>query len=258
MADIVDFGFTDAELVIDWSDGQQSRLAALWLRDHCQRPESRDPRNGQRLLNVTDIPENIAIESAEIANDAIRIRFTPESWESDYDLGWLRRNCYCINQPFDDRAASNKRLWNASSFAGGLPRYSWQDFTDEEQYQYKALRDFAQFGFVLLEDVPCVDGQVLQVVDSIGFTRETNYGPLFEVRTVIDPNNLAYSNLGLGCHTDNPYRDPVPTIQLLHCLESSTDGGDSIFVDGFNAAAKLREGSPALFDVLVNNWINFG
>jgi gamma-butyrobetaine dioxygenase len=41
-------------------------------------------------------------------------------------------------------------------------------------------------------------------------------------------------------HTDNPYRDPVPTVQLLHCLRTSEDGGDTGLVDGFAAAAALR------------------
>ena len=47
---------------------------------------------------------------------------------------------------------------------------------------------------------------------------ETNYGRQFEVRTEINPTNLAYTGMGLQAHTDNPYRDPVPTIQVLYCL----------------------------------------
>jgi hypothetical protein len=35
--------FTENELTIDWNDG---RLAAIWLRDHCQMPRSRDPLGG--------------------------------------------------------------------------------------------------------------------------------------------------------------------------------------------------------------------
>ena len=95
------------------------------------------------------------------------------------------------------------------------------------------------------------------MIGHFGFNRTTNYGELFEVRTEINPNNLAYSNLGLGCHTDNPYRDPVPTIQLLHCLSSSASGGDSILVDGFRAAEVLRAESPKHFTTLVKNWVNF-
>jgi gamma-butyrobetaine dioxygenase len=63
--------------------------------------------------------------------------------------------------------------------------------------------------------------------------------------------------MGLGSHTDNPYRDPVPTVQLLHCLESSTKGGDSVLLDGFNAAKILREENFENFENLTNNWINF-
>ena len=116
------------------------------------------------------------------------------------------------------------------------------------------MRDY---GFVLLDSVPRESGQVLKVIETFGFVRETNYGPLFEVRTAVDPNNLAFTNLGLGCHLDNPYRDPVPGLQLLHCLESSTEGGESILQDGFMAARILRQENPGHFATLSRNWINF-
>jgi gamma-butyrobetaine dioxygenase len=112
-------------------------------------------------------------------------------------------------------------------------------------------------GFCIIEDASINEGLVQSVIAQLGFTRETNYGKLFEVRTEVKPNNLAYTNMGLGSHTDNPYRDPVPTVQLLYCLESSTEGGDSILVDGFNAAKILKEESSENFEVLTNNWINF-
>ncbi|MEZ5593155.1 MAG: hypothetical protein R3F53_21585 [Gammaproteobacteria bacterium] len=31
----------------------------------------------------------------------------------------------------------------------------------------------------------------------------------------------------------NPYRDPTPGLQLLHCLANDAEGGDSVVVDGF-------------------------
>ena len=48
----------------------------------------------------------------------------------------------------------------------------------------------------------------------------------------LQPENLAYSDLGLGLHTDNPYREPVPGFQALHVLLASPDGGESLFADG--------------------------
>ena len=58
----------------------------------------------------------------------------------------------------------------------------------------------------------------MDVASLFGFVRETNYGKWFEVRTEVNPVNLAYTGLGLQAHTDNPYRDPVPSMQILYCL----------------------------------------
>jgi len=94
-------------------------------------------------------------------------------------------------------------------------------------------------------------------VDLFGYVRETNYGRLFEVRTEVNPTNLAYTGLGLQAHTDNPYRDPVPTMQVLHCLQSSAEGGENMVVDGFAAALKLREEKEQYFDVLADYCARF-
>ena len=67
-----------------------------------------------------------------------------------------------------------------------------------------------------------------RVAGLFGHVRETNYGRWFDVRSVVGPTNLANSSLGLAAHTDNPYRDPVPTLQLLHCIESTAAGGENL------------------------------
>ena len=40
----------------------------------------------------------------------------------------------------------------------------------------------------------------------------------------VNAANLAYTSLALPVHTDNPYRNPVPTLQLLHCIASDATG----------------------------------
>jgi len=98
---------------------------------------------------------------------------------------------------------------------------------------------------------------VLAVARSMGFVRETNYGQLFDVRTTVDPANLAYSALAISPHTDNPYREPVPTVQLLHCLASAARGGDSGLVDGFTAASQLRAEDRPAFAMLARTPVTF-
>jgi gamma-butyrobetaine dioxygenase len=63
--------------------------------------------------------------------------------------------------------------------------------------------------------------------------------------------------LGLGLHTDNPYREPVPGFQVLHALVASPDGGESLFGDGFAIAQHLRATSPDAFAVLTQTPVPF-
>ena len=246
------------ELVIDWQDGKQSRLFSHWLRDHCQMSTSRNADNGQRLFSIINIPPDTHIEQVRKDEQGnVCVRFQPENHLSIFSQSWLRKNCYDLNLHFDDRSEKQKHLWQKDSFKAGLPFINYESMCNDENVKLDALRLVKNIGFFVLENVPTTEGQVLKVISELGYTRETNYGVLFEVRTEVNPNNLAYTNMGLGSHTDNPYRDPVPTVQLLHCLESSIEGGDSVLVDGFKAATVLLQESKEDFDILTRTWINF-
>jgi gamma-butyrobetaine dioxygenase len=94
-------------------------------------------------------------------------------------------------------------------------------------------------------------------VPLVGRVLETNYGYTFDVRSVPQPENLAYSDLGLGLHTDNPYREPVPGFQALHALIASSEGGDSLFADGFAIAEHLRASAPDAFAQLTATAVPF-
>jgi len=77
------------------------------------------------------------------------------------------------------------------------------------------------------------------------------------VRVEETAENLAYTGLAITPHTDNPYRDPVPTLQLLHCLNNAAVGGDSGLVDGFAAAVALRERHRPAFEVLTGTPVRY-
>ena len=72
------------------------------------------------------------------------------------------------------------------------------------------------------------------------------------------PGNLAFTSRAIRPHTDNPYRDPAPTVQLLHCLRAAGEGGDTGLVDGFAAAADFRAADPESFGTLARTPVSFG
>ena len=114
-----------------------------------------------------------------------------------------------------------------------------------------------QEGIAFLCEVPSTEQAILAAVAPLGFVMDTNYGRVFDVRSVPQPENLAYSDRGLGLHTDNPYRDPVPGFQALHCLVASREGGENVFADGFAIAEYLRATEPETFATLTRTPVLF-
>ena len=68
---------------------------------------------------------------------------------------------------------------------------------------------------------------------------------------------MAYTSIALTPHTDNPYRKPIPCIQLLHCLENEVKGGLSTLVDGFAVSEYLRKNHKDLFKILTETKVRF-
>lgn len=225
-------------LAIAWPDGRRSAFPLIWLRDNCLCPLCRHPGNGQRLLDTLDLPELPTLAAAALAPDgALLLRWAADGHESRYPAAWLAAHDLAPAA----RAARRPqpRLWGAE-IADALPEASWPAMLADPAAERAALALFRERGFLILRRVPTEPGMVATVGDRLGHVRVTNYGRLFDVMSVPNPNNLAYTAVALGVHTDNPYRDPTPGIQLLHCLVAEAPGGENILVDGFRAAEALR------------------
>jgi gamma-butyrobetaine dioxygenase len=226
-------------LVVHWErGGETTRFPYLWLRDNCACERCRDPRNGQRLFDALDLPAEPRPAQALLTQGEVAIRWAaPDAHDSRYAAGWLAANDLA---PAARAARQPKpRYWGAA-IANDLPQADWPGVLGDEKAELRLLEALAAHGFALLHRVPVEAGQVAAVGDRLGHVRVTNYGRLFDVVSLPNPNNLAYTAVGLGVHTDNPYRDPTPGLQLLHCLEAGAPGGDTQLVDGFRAAEELR------------------
>ena len=197
----------------------------------------------------------MTVAAAVRSPDGLHVTFGPDGHQAVFTRSWLAGHAAA---EVDQRSEDAKRLWSAREFPCGPPVTSWEAYAGSDAVRLRCLRDLLSIGFMLLSGVPAKPGAVADVVASFGYVRETNYGRLFSVRVEASAANLAFTSLPIGPHTDNPYRDPVPTVQLLHCLTSCADGGESGLLDGFRAAAQLRAEDPAGFDRLTSTPVTFG
>ncbi len=241
----------------DW-EGRTRRFHAIWLRDNAQDPATRSPTNGQRLITLLDIPAETCITEAGWAADGrLRLTFAPEGKTVDFDPAWLAERAYDRPPPpAPGWTGPHVTRWDAQA-AESQPVAQWPAVRDEPAARLAWLSGLRRHGFARLAGAPITPGWVCEAAALFGHVRETNYGRLFDVRAEVDAANLAYTNLGLQAHTDNPYRDPAPGLQLLACLANSVEGGGSILVDGFMAAQRLQAEDPHGFSLLAGHCARF-
>jgi len=241
-------------LSIEWADGNVSEYSSVWLRDNLA--EDRDAHSGQRLIDIADVPERPRIRNAVREEDGVRIHWEEEAQPASFSFAWLAAHA-------TGRAPRRPELLLQPWLEGGTLEarhdFAWASLTalHTPGVRLAWLTRLLQQGLAFLEEVPAQADALLGAMPLVGRVLETNYGRTFDVRSVPQPENLAYSDLGLGLHTDNPYRDPVPGFQALQALIPSNEGGESIFADGFALAAHLRDTAPEAFTLLTTTAVPF-
>jgi gamma-butyrobetaine dioxygenase len=240
---------------IEWERGERADFTSIWLRDN--RRGDRDARNGQRLIDVTQLPVEPRLRSAVIEGSTLVVAWQGEAEPATFDLGWLAAQAA---GPGRERVELAPKPWLDGAKLDARKDFAWLSLAEARESRaarHEWLVRLLQDGLAFFREVPATDSAIVEAVALIGRIAETNYGLVFDVRSVPQPENLAYSDLGLGLHTDNPYRDPVPGFQALHALIASPDGGESLFADGFALAEHLRRQDPSAFALLSTTPVSF-
>jgi gamma-butyrobetaine dioxygenase len=243
-------------LRIPLSANRVAEISPLWLR---LRDPARFTANGQRLFEISDVVErqdSYTVQRSETTSEGVEVEWADDS-ASFFSHDWLGAQLplsAIVTEDESEELPPRRQLWN-SSFEP--PRLQY----DGRAGQRMGIEQIAKlgaalerYGLVVLEGVPTEEGAVERVGNEIGFVRQTNYGTLFDVIDLGDKgNSLAQTNCRITQHTDNPYRDPFPGVQMLHCLANATAGGATTFSDGFSTAADLRREDPAAFALLAKH-----
>jgi gamma-butyrobetaine dioxygenase len=239
-------------ILVTHIDGSSIRYHSTWLRDNSNDPKTRDKNNGQRLISISDIPVNTYIKYASLDKDGknITLNFLPKKKQIKFSVKWLETHAY-------DKKQNNSKVWIhrdlktwSQATLKRVPIISYKLAKSNKKLFLKWLKSLHCYGFAKMSGCEKKSGTVIKIAKLFGYVRETNYGKWFDVKSKLNAVNLAYTNLGLQAHTDNPYRNPVPTMQILHCLRSSARGGDSKVIDGFKAALRLKKENKNYFNLL--------
>ena len=231
---------------LDWPDGSGLELDARWLIDHSN--AARDPVSGQRSRGALWLSDAACLADARVEGEVLAFHIDPAGPAEWISLDGLRT---AAGDPV-------RTPWPTPDVNSLLEPIDFDAYLADDHALRDALSRVRRFGLLMLDGAGSEPGTVERAVERFGFVRETNYGRLFDVKITASPQNLAFSDRGLELHTDNPYRDPPPTLQLLHALATDPLGGETLFVDGFAHAEALRQEVPEAFAILSRTPARFG
>tara|TARA_Y100001970_G_scaffold1384_1_gene1645 strand:+ start:3198 stop:4298 length:1101 start_codon:yes stop_codon:yes gene_type:complete len=230
--------------------GSKKEIHPFWLRERVNGDKFVDKGTQQRLFDPTELKENIKIDTLKLSDNFLEIKFD--------DGIYTKLAIQNILKEFSDKnEVKNIKKIKWDSSLKELNNFEFKKDFFEKEEMYKALISFYEYGFVIFKKVPTKNNFIVDFANSIGSIRRTNFGEFFNVKSKPNPNDLAYTSLPLAPHTDNPYRNPVPCIQMLHCIENEVNGGLSTLVDGYAVTEKLKKDFPDYYKILTEIKVRF-
>ena len=232
------------------NQGLKKEIHPFWFRERVNGNDYIDKTTQQRLFDPTKLERDIKIDFLNLSKDFLEVTFDDGAYTK-----LAIQNILKEFQNIDELEYIEKVQWDSSFNKSNNFRFT-ENFSEKEE-MYKALINFYKYGFVIFNNVPTQNNYIINFANSIGSIRRTNFGEFFNVKSKPNPNDLAYTSLALAPHTDNPYRKPVPCIQMLHCIENKVNGGLSTLVDGFTVTEKLKKDFPNYYKILTEVKVRF-
>ena len=225
------------------NNGSKKEIHPFWLRERVNGESFVDKGTQQRLFDPTELKGAIEIKNVNLSEKFLSVIFN-DGVQTKLSIQSILNEFLNIN----DIKFIKKIKWDST--LNNLNNFKFNNNIFEEKTMYEALISFYEYGFVIFKEVPTENNFIVKFANSIGSIRRTNFGEFFNVKSKPNPNDLAYTSLPLAPHTDNPYRNPVPCIQMLHCIKNEVSGGNSTLVDGFTVTEKLKKDFPDFFKIL--------
>ncbi|KAI4723260.1 Clavaminate synthase-like protein [Aureobasidium sp. EXF-10727] len=235
----------------------------IFLRDSCTCSQCVDTSTRQKRFESADIPTNIRIRSLE--TESGHDSETVITWKHDVpgfgpdhvtrlsNKDLVRSTLY----PVTHRYTGGKLAWNTSTLGEHMVDFDYNEYMSDEKVLHQLLKQLHVYGLVFVKNLPEAESSVVQTANRIGPLKNTFYGETWDVRSVSNAKNVAYTDVHLGFHMDLLYMQQPPRLQLLHCLRASDQGGISLFSDAYRSMQALYEMDEAAFEALCETPVNF-
>jgi len=213
--------------------------------------KDKEASSQQKLGNAASL--NLDIKPRQIKSNEMGTSVDidwEDSHSSTFSSTWLLENCYSSPELTEEKR-QKVLLWDNQLLSQhGLPTMNYRDLLENDHHLWNWFKFLSSIGICKVTDVPSTEAGLIAVARRLGRLKESMYNIVDHVYFQPDPSNVAYTCNRLEPHMDLCYYESVPGIQILHCMEYKSSGGENFFVDSFKVAETLRATNPSAFDTL--------
>lgn len=229
---------------------------AVALRDNCPCPTCKHPTTLQRTVDSLelDVERCMAPESATVEDSGdLRVVWL-DGHASTFSAAWLQEHAKATVPN-----TTTPRGWNPAWMAAQLEAhctFAFEDVLARGGITGDWVQALQRYGLTKLTGAPQQSGQLSRLSRVLALPlRRTVYDEggkeTFQVQVKPGANNQAYTASALPLHSDLPFYEHPPAVQMLHCIQQDAGaGGASLFADGLAAVEQYRVSSPEGFRLL--------
>jgi gamma-butyrobetaine dioxygenase/trimethyllysine dioxygenase len=226
-----------------------------WLRHNCD--QDRHPLTRERTLCSSELPDELGIDSAELAEDELRVRWSHDGRTSRYALGWLEEHAYARDRVEAPAPPSDLSAFVRQGDGAPLDRLVAEAIQGVRARGAAVIRRGASALRPEDETEPLVEAFAAQGLRLV----TTHFGRIEDLRsdnvTNANTDQLGYTNAAVELHTDQPFLDEPPRYQVLQSIRKADAGGDNSLVDGLLAARYLESLDADAFQRLCSTPVPF-
>jgi gamma-butyrobetaine dioxygenase len=226
-------------------DGGHTPLPFRWLRDACPCARCVHPSTRQKLFETSALAADaVAPRASRVVGESVEVAWG-DGHASAYPREYLERYASAgARARFHHDGDARPVRWDAARIRTTPALHVSYASLASAPGRLAAYTQLARYGLLFVAGVPTQETsdekcELRALAGVFGELRSTFYGPTWDVRSVRDSANIAYTDLNLGLHMDLLYFAHPPRYQILHCLRNRVRGGTSLFVDAFAAAGAL-------------------
>ena len=221
----------------------------IWLRDHAKDKGSWDSRSNQRKTFTAKINPKISVKNIKIRDFGNSV----DVFWSDLKKPINYKSSFLLENTIKKKKIKNPNslcLWTADKIKKDI-YIDFKNATSKKGFKI-LLKNLHKYGFSVIENCEKKMISVEKIAKKIGYVRESIFGGLWSFESNKNMADSAYTQDELRPHTDATYSNDAPGLQLLLCCHYDAMGGESIMVDGFKIAEKIKKEDKALYKLLTD------